>query len=180
MDMVFRKKISIVFLFTLVTAIVYGQSQPQTEAEELNLKAAFIYNFTRFIEWDDDIFPTDFVIGIVGNSMIDEPLEEIAQSHKAGNKQIKIKRYNSLDEIEKCNILFISKNLKISLIDILAKKDLKKTLIISEKVNYAQQGTGINFVIVDKKLKFEVNKKAIADAGLKVSSQLLKLAIIVD
>lgn len=176
--MVFRKKISIMFLLTLLTAIIYGQ--PQTEAEELNLKAAFIYNFTRFIEWDDDVFPNEFVIGIVGNSMIDEPLEEIAQSHKAANKQIKIRRYNSLDEIEKCNILFISKNVKISLVDILAKSDLKKTLIITEKVNYAQQGAGINFVILDKKLKFEINKKAMTDAGLKVSSQLLKLAIIVD
>ena len=176
--MVLRKKISIVFLLTLLTAIIYGQ--PQTEAEELNLKAAFIYNFTRFIEWDDDVFPNEFVIGIVGNSMIDEPLEEIAQSHKAGSKQIKIRRYSSVNEIEKCNILFISKNVKVSLPEILAKNDLKKTLIISEKANYAQQGAVINFVILDKKLKFEVNKKAMADAGLKVSSQLLKLAIIVD
>jgi hypothetical protein len=178
MDMIFRKKISIVFLLTLLTAIIYGQ--PQTEAEELNLKAAFIYNFTRFIEWDDDVFPNEFVIGVVGNSMIGEPLEEIAQSHKASNKEIKIRRYNSLAEIEKCNILFISKNVKIPLADILAKSDLKKTLIVSEKVHYAEQGAGINFVILDKKLKFEVNKKAMTEAGLKVSSQLLKLAIIVD
>lgn len=176
--MLFRKKISILFLLTSLTLVVYGQTQ--TEAEELNLKAAFIYNFTRFIEWDDGVFPNEFVIGIVGNSMIDMPLEEIARSHKAGNKQIKIRRYTSLKEIEKCNILFISKNVKISLDDILTKNDLKKTLIVSEKANYAQQGAGINFVILDKKLKFEINQKALADAGLKVSSQLLKLAIIVN
>jgi len=176
--MVFGKKISILFLLTLLTGIVCAQAQ--TEAEELNLKAAFIYNFTRFIEWDDDIFPNEFVIGIIGSSKIDEPLEEIAQSHKAGNKEIKIKRYSSLEEVEKCNILFISKTAKISLSDVLAKGDLKKTLVIGEKENYAQWGAGINFVIVDKKLKFEVNKKSLSDAGLKVSSQLLKLAIIVD
>ncbi|HET6228341.1 MAG TPA: YfiR family protein [Bacteroidia bacterium] len=176
--MVFRKKIIIILLLTLLTPIVYAQ--PQTEAEELNLKAAFIYNFTRFIEWDDDIFPNEFVIGIIGNSNIDEPLEEIAQSHKAGNKKIKIKRFYSLDEIEKCNILFISKNVKISLDDVLLKPDLKKTLIIGEKESYAQLGAGINFVIIDKKLKFEVNKKSLNEAGLKVSSQLLKLAIIVN
>lgn len=176
--MIFRRKISILFLLALFTTSVIAQ--PQTEAEELNLKAAFIYNFTRFIEWDDDVFPNDFVIGVLGNSMIDEPLEEIAQSHKAVNKEIKIRRFTSLDEIEKCNILFISKNVKISLVDILAKTDLKKTLIISEKENYAKQGACINFVIINKKLKFEVNIKAIDNAGLKISSQLLKLAIIIE
>lgn len=176
--MMFKRKIGITFLLAFLTAIGYGQSR--TEAEELNLKAAFIYNFTRFIEWDDDVFPNEFTIGILGNSMIEDPLQEIARSHKATNKEIKIKRFNSINEIEKCNILFISKSFKAPLTDLLTKTDLKKTLIIGEKTDYAKLGACINFVIVDKKLKFEVNKKALTDAGLKVSSQLLKLAIIVD
>lgn len=171
-----RRKNILVFMFVLIARISYAQ----TEAEESSLKAAFLYNFTHFIEWDDDIFPNEFLIGVVGNSLIDEPLEEIAKTRKVNNKKIVVKYYKSATDVEKCNILFISKNCKTPLSEFLEKPELKKTLIVGEKEEFAQNGGGINFVIVDKKLKFEVNKKSLDDAGLKISSQLLKLAIIIN
>jgi hypothetical protein len=75
--------------------------------------------------------------------------------------------------------LFISQNSSIPLDDILAKTTGKGILIISEQDGYAELGTAINFVIVNRKLKFEANVKAINAAGLTASSQLLKLAIII-
>ena len=171
-------KRKIIFLLLLMHSATAAFSQ--TEAEESNLKAAFIYNFTHFIDWDDDVFPNEFMIGVVGNSLIDGPLEEIARTRTVNNKKIIIKYFKSLSEVEKCNILFISKNLKTPLSEFLSKPELKKTLIVSEKETYALKGAGINFVIIDKKLKFEINTKSINDAGLKVSAQLLKLAIIVN
>lgn len=171
-----RMKCTLVFMFVLLTGVSYAQS----EAEESSLKAAFIYNFTHFIEWDDDVFPNEFIIGVAGNSLIDEPLEEIAKTRKVNNKKIIIKYFQSVEDVEKCNILFISKNCKKPLAEFLEKPELKKTLIIGEREEYASMGAGINFVITDKKLKFEINKKSLDDAGLKVSAQLLKLAIIIN
>jgi hypothetical protein len=168
------------FILMVLVVFATGMSYAQTEAEESSLKAAFIYNFTHFIEWDDDVFTDNFIIGVVGNSLIDEPLEEIARTRKVGNKNITIRYYKSPEDIEKCNILFISKNNKAPLSEFLTKPELKKTLIIGEKEDYALKGAGINFVILDKKLKFEVNKRSLDDAGLKVSAQLLKLAIIIN
>ena len=171
-----RKK----FIFLLLCLLMARISYAQTEAEESNLKAAFIYNFTRFIDWDDNVFPNDFMIGVVGNSLINGPLEEIAKTRTVNNKKIIIKYFKSVEEVEKCNILFNSKNLKIPLSEFLEKPELKKSLIIGEKETYAQKGAGINFVLVDKKLKFEINQKSLNEAGLKISAQLLKLAIIVN
>jgi hypothetical protein len=64
--------------------------------------------------------------------------------------------------------------------EILNQTKSKNTLTISEQEGYAKQGTAINFIIVDSKLKFEANTKAIISAGLIASSQLLKLAVIVE
>ncbi len=167
-------------IYLLLVILFASSGFTQREAEESNLKAAYIYNFTRFIEWDDDVFPNEFKIGVIGNSQINKPLEEIARVHTINNKKIKIQYFKTATEIEKCNILFISKDVKTPLTEFLMNGALKKTLIISEKDTYGLKGACINFVIVDNKLKFEINTKSIHDAGLKISAQLLKLAIIIE
>jgi hypothetical protein len=118
------------------------------------------------------------VIGVVGTSPIDEPLAQIARSKSWNGKKIVIHHFNSASEISSCHILFIPKNTSEPL-DIILSKVPKGTLTVSEKSGYAEHGTAINFIIVDNKVKFESNLKAINSAGLKASSQLLKLAKIV-
>lgn len=152
----------------------------QSDNKEYNLKAAFIYNFTRFIEWDTLNNRKEFIIGVVNSSPITESFEEIARTKTVKNKKIIIQHFYSADEISECDILFISGNSKISLKEILDKIKSKNTLTISEQEGYAKQGTAINFIVINAKLKFEANTKALKSAGLTASSQLLKLAVIVE
>ncbi|MES2138854.1 MAG: YfiR family protein [Bacteroidota bacterium] len=152
----------------------------QSDNKEYNLKAAFIYNFTRFIEWDTLSNGTEFIIGVVNTSPITLAFEDIARTKTVNNKKIIIRHFYTAEEISDCNILFISGNSKISLGEILEKTKSKNTLTISEQEGYAKQGTAINFIVVNTKLKFEANTKAIKSAGLNASSQLLKLAVIVE
>ena len=156
-----------------------GAVVAQTQEQEANLKAVFIYNFTRYIDWDTSGAENDFVIGVIGSSAVTGPLTEIAKTNTVKNKKIIIRHFSNPDEITPCNILFISANSSFPLSSILAKIN-KGTLTISEEAGYAEQGTAFNFVVVNDKLKFEANVKSINAAGLKASSQLLKLAIIVD
>lgn len=151
----------------------------QTEVEEYRLKAAFIFNFTKFIEWENHDSKV-FKIGVIGASPIAASLEEISHTKTVNNKKITIENYNNPDEINDCNILFIPADNKFSLEEILSKTKNKNMLTVSEQSGFARQGTGINFIVLDDKLKFEVNLKALAAARLKVSSQLLKLAVIVE
>lgn len=151
----------------------------QTVAEEYHLKASFIYNFTKFFEWEsyDD---STFTIGIVGISDLHKPLTKIAKAKTVNGKKIIIRQFENEKDIKFCNIIFVSNNLNVSIEEILKKASAKGTLIVCEKPGAGALGSCINFVIVNKKLKFEINTKAMEAAGFKASSQLLKLAIIVD
>ena len=164
------------FIILLVTlGISYAWCQ--TREEEYNLKAAFVYNFTRYINWP--YTPEDeFIIGIVGESPIYEPLQEIARTKTVNDKKIIITSFNKPEDITACDIIYISKNNNIPLDSILIKTG-HGTLTISEENGYAERGTAFNFVLVKDKLRFESNIHALNSAGLKASSQLLKLAIIV-
>lgn len=164
----------------LVMVLVCSFSMPlQNESDEYEIKAAFIYRFTNYIEWDST--PGDeFVIGIFGTSPVKQDLQEIARTKTVKNKKIVIRQFKKPDDISTCHILFISQETSVPLNDILAKVAGKGTLTIGEKEGYAKKGALINFVEVDNKLKFEANPKGISAAGLKASSQLLKLAILVE
>lgn len=150
------------------------------ENEEYSVKAAFIYKFTNYIDWGTMAPSNDFVIGIMGTSPIKDQLTEIARTKTVNTKKIIVKQFNKPEEIEACQILFIPEKSIVKLDDILYRINGKGTLTISEREGYAEKGTEINFIEVDNKLKFEANPKAISAAGLKASSQLLKLAIIVE
>ena len=149
----------------------------QTGEQEANLKAAFIYNFTKYIDWGTSD-ESDFLIGVIGSSPIIASLNEIAKTSTVNNKKIIIKVFNNPEEISFCNILFIPAGSPFLLQSILGKAE-KGVLTISEEAGFAKKGTAFNFVIINDKLKFETNLKAITLAGLKAGSQLLKLAIIV-
>src|SRR6476620_6404608 len=161
--------------FVLVLAIcsIVGNSVlAQRSDPESDLKASFIYNFTKYIEWDESE-PNEFSIGVIGPSPTYISLLEIAKKKTANEKKIVVRHFNKPEEIINCDILFISANSTNQLPAILGKVN-KGTLTISEEDGAAEQGTAFNFVLVNDKLKFEANVKAINAAGLKASSQLLK------
>ncbi len=150
-----------------------------TEVEEYNLKAVFIYNFTKYINWNTYNHEDVFVIGVLGKSSIVAPLTEIARTKKVGDKKVVIRQFKSPEEITFTNILFISRNNTFSVGSLLHRLDTG-TLTVAEEDGMAEDGMAFNFVIHDNKLKFEANLKAISNAGLKVSSELLQHAIIVN
>lgn len=165
-------------LLILLYALVNVPAKAQSQEEEAKVKAAFIYNFTKYIDWNNSV-QDKFVIGIMGSSPVYDALLEIAQTKTVTGKQIVIRKFFGADDITFCNILFIPANSTFSLSSVLARLD-KGTLTISEEEGFAEMGTAFNFVIVHDKIKFEANVNAINAAGLKASSQLLKLAKIVD
>jgi len=151
----------------------------QERAEEANLKAAFIYNFTKYIDWDQaDDSAGDFTIGILGPSSLTAPLQEIAGAKTVNNRKIVIRQFANPSEITYCNVLVIPAEIPFALSSVLEKTQ-RKMLTIAEQPGWGERGVDINLVIVNAKLKFEANLKSIAASGLHVSSQLLKLAKIV-
>jgi hypothetical protein len=165
-------------LVVLVLAILgfTGNLNAQSQSK---YQALFIYNFTRYIEWPSS-GTQEFVIGVIGKSGIYNELLGVAEGKRVGNKSIKVKKFNSADEIGTCNILFVSNEVSSSLATFATTVQSKNTLIITERPGLINKGAGINFVLDDGKQKFELSKSSINRAGLKVNAQLVEMALLAD
>ena len=172
-----KLRIRLLMAACLVSCLFLVSSFGSDRDAEYRLKAAFIYNFTQYFEWEPR--SPEMVVGVLGNSPIYDQLVQIARTKSAGDKKMVVKQYSSLKDVGACNFIFIPQNCGIPLDEILSKVP-KGTLTITERPGAAAQGSAINFIIVNNKLKFESNLKTINAAGVKASSQLLKLAIIVE
>jgi hypothetical protein len=161
-----------ILLFLFICSIFSVSAQVNYKIHSL-----FVYKFTQYIEWPSK--DGDFVIGVIGNSPILAELEAIAATKKVDTRTIVVKKLSASADLSACQMVFISENQSSSLGAITAKLAGKPTLIVSETNGGAKKGAGINFVIIDDKMKFELNKAAVEKQGLKVSGDLTKLAIVV-
>lgn len=155
----------------------FGTSEAQKEKYE----SLFIYNFTKYIKWPESYNPNSFVIGVIGNSTIIDDLNEMAATKRKtmSGSEIEIKKYNSIDEIGTCHILFISENAVDKLGQIDAKTSGKPILLVTDSPGMATQGAVINFIEKDGKIKFELNESQANKRNLAVSSSLTSLAILI-
>jgi hypothetical protein len=176
--MIFKRIIFFLLAGGLIVCSSSFENKP-SDGEEYNIKAAFLYRFIDYVEWNNNESRTTFNIVVLGNSGILNPLVVIANEKKAKNNKIVVRQDNDISDIGPCQILFVSKNCTIPLETILSKFEDRSLLIITEQKGAAEKGAHINFLIYNDKLKFEVNLKTASRSGLKISSQLLQHASVV-
>ena len=164
---------SIFFLFITLTPL-FAQSEAEIEYE---LKAYFIYTFTKYIDWGDLEKESTFVIGFIGESPIIPPLEKIALRNLVKNKKLIIKRWIRPEDIGKCDILFIAGSKKRDLARIIKIVEGNSTLTIGDTESFSKRGVVINLIGRGDRIGFEINIGAAELNRLKVSSQLQKLAV---
>jgi hypothetical protein len=151
----------------------FGQSA--NENLESQVKAAYIYNFTKFLEWKTKDFGF-FTIVVLGKSSIANSLYKIASSKKINGKTIIVNEISDLSNLDFCNILYLVSNDDDILIDTLKKIKGKNVLLITSAKGFAEKGAAINFVQVGDKIKFEINRKELEEKGIIPNSSLLSLA----
>ena len=146
---------------------------------ESQVKAAFIYNFVRFVEWPSQSFPssdTPVTIGIVGGEQVGDAIEQLTKGKTVDGRRLVVKRLSSRDTFDGCHILFIGASERGHTNGILDRLRDSSVLTIGETDGFVQNGGVIGFVIDNNKIAFEVNTGAAKRKHLRVSSQLLKLA----
>lgn len=166
------KQIYLIALALLFTAASHAQSTSK-------VYSGFIYHFTKSVQWPSSSQNGDFVIGVLGASEMESDLDALAASKKVGSRKIIIKKYGSASEVGECDILFIGKGNTAQLSKVAATAKLNSTLIVTESEGAATQGAVINFTSQNGKVRFELNMNKAKDHGLKVSSDLQRLAILV-
>lgn len=139
----------------------------------------YLYHFTKYIDWPANKKTGDFVIAIVGESNATKAMTQFFTGKKVGSQNIVLKYIHSDGDFTGCSIIFLSAKANGALGTYITKAAATKALLVSEKEGMARKGADINFFIKDEKLKFEINKSYIENKGLKIATELLKLAVVV-
>jgi hypothetical protein len=160
----------------LAIPVLHAQNPRPTDYQ---VKATYLYNFGRFIEWPGKVAAAQggsFTVCVLGQDPFGPSLDATLAGETIGGKTVVAKRISSAEESGDCQILFLSLTDDSRLNKIIADLDKKAVLTVSDMSQFVKRGGMIQFVLEGKKVRFEVNLTATQHAGLTLSSELLKVA----
>lgn len=168
----------------LAAALVAAQllyasvAAPQNGAfSEYDVKAAFLYNFGKFVEWPAGTFASrnaPLLIGVYGDNPFGNRLAGVVRGRTINGHPV-IARQVSFKELKLCQILFICRSEQKNIRKILNTLAGAGVLTVTEEMNSSQSGVMINFITENDRIRFEINNSAAEKVGLKISSKLLIL-----
>lgn len=159
-----------------------GFAATDTAALEYKVKASYLFNFVKFVEWPEASFTNSsspFVIGLVGDDPFGRTLDETFAGRKTNGRGFVIRRFSPKDDPGNCHILFATLSDKGRLAKLLASLRGRPVLTVGETDRFGELGEMVNFIVVGGTVKLEANPEAAAAAGLKVSSKLLAVSKLV-
>jgi len=169
------------FLFSVLGAASILQpasAGASNESVELRVKAAYLLRFVRYVYWPDPSpanAPPPVVIGVFGHDPMVEILESTVSGKTVNNRPIRVKLFTSAEQIDHCDILFVpreSRQMEAALSAISGRP----ILTVSDQEKFSRQGGMIEFLLIDDTVRFSINNEAAEKAGLKLSSELLRVA----
>lgn len=178
----FRRALKTVASFVSVLAFVcVATSYPAVAAEEVPLeyqvKAAFLLNFTKFVEWPAAAFAGErapLAICILGEDPFGNTLSEMVKGERVNGHEIVINRIRSAPDPKACQVLFVAR-LEREAARILAGLG-PGVLTVGEGEKFLQDGGIVAFVIQDRRVRFDINQSAAGKAQLTISSRLMNVA----
>jgi hypothetical protein len=154
-----------------------ARAQGSGSTSEHQIKAAFLYKFLGFIEWPAGVFATadqPIVVGVAGADPIAEELGQMVANRNVNGRPLSARKLRRGDPVVGIHLLFIGRDARHA--DWLAAVRALPVLVVSESEEAFAQGSAINFVIVDNKVRFDVAPGAAELNNLKISSRLLTVA----
>jgi YfiR/HmsC-like len=158
-----------------------GQLSSRAQAQEPNeyqVKAAFLYNFAKFVDWPAESFADSsapLIIGVVGTDPFGRALDEAINGKSVSGRQLTVRRLKWGQNLRGCHVLFISSSERQRLPQIMQSLRGSSVLTVGDVEEFIQQGGIINFILEASKVRFEINSRVADQAGLKISSKLLQL-----
>ena len=159
-----------------ILAALAGSGQGEDE-----VKAAFLFNFIKFVEWPDSVFgsPEDpYLVSMVGNDSIEEALMGINGKTVSGRRVV-VRKVPGLSSLERCHILFVGESERGKVDQVLGAVKKWPVLTVADIEGFARRGGTIGFIREGNRVKFEINDESAEKAGLKLNAKLLYLGKIV-
>ncbi len=170
-----------IFLACLGAGIWSSSAQAQAFSE-YEVKAVFLYNFAKFVEWPPEASETSdpgFTFCVVGRDPFGDSLEQVVRGKSVNGRALKLRRVRAASQARTCQIAFISASERKRLQQILDSMSGVRVLTVGDTEGFVEQGGMINFALEEDRVRFEINLGAAERAGFKISSKLLSLAKIV-
>lgn len=158
-----------------------ARAQSRTPAPE-EVEAAYLYQFGRYVEWPSDSSPAtqSFLICVLGTDPFGAALDDIVADKVIDGRPIAVRRIPGPRESAGCRILFVSPSEDSRVAAILAALDRAAIVTVGRGAQFTQRGGMIAFTAVERRVRFVVNLPATQAAGLRLSSQLLRVALRVE
>lgn len=163
----------------LAVAVIPARASAPPPSPENAVKAAFLVNFTLFVEWPDRALPggdAPVTIGVWGENPFGQLLQDIVRERSGKGRPVRIVEVRSVEEASACQVVFLSGS-EEDLRSRLEKLGPQPVLTVGDAPGFLADGGMIRFVTVGNKVRFEVDDKAAARSELKLSSRLLQLAV---
>ena len=154
----------------------------QSNLSEYQVKAAFLFNFTKFVEWPDGSFEdpqAPIVVGIIGDDPFGDDLGRIIAGQKVQGRSLVIRRERWGDDLRGCHVLFVSASEHEHSSRILLSVQSAGVLTVSDMEGFAKAGGVIEFVTEENRVRFIVNLDSANQSKLRVSAKLLALARVI-
>jgi hypothetical protein len=166
----------------LLCALLVVAPAPAAAPTEYQVKAAFLFNFSRFVEWPEAAFPDSkapFVVGVFGFDPFGPDLDAIVHGETVRGRPLVVRRVRDAREASDCQILFIHRSEGPRLAELLSALDQHSTLTVSDIDDDARQGVIIRLVTQQGRIRMRIDVNSARAAQLTISSNLLRSAEIV-
>jgi YfiR/HmsC-like len=160
-----------------------GNVRGQTVSHEYPLKAVFLLNFAQFTDWPTNAFAapdSPVVIGVLGDDPFGELLDDAVRDETVNGRKFVVERYQHVEDIKTCHILFISQSETRRLDKIMSALNGKPILTVSDIDGSAYNGVCVQFITENNKIRLRINMDSLKAANLAMSSKLLRVSEIIS
>ena len=146
------------------------------QRDERAVRAAYVFNLTKYVQWPQE--KTELIVGFIGNATTGEKLQELLEGKVSEARPIHVLLFPSEEALQKCSVLYVTDPLPSKLRTSLAKAENRNILTVGESDLFVHEGGMVGLVKVGDQIQIQVNLEATQQAGIKLSSRLLNLSVL--
>lgn len=155
---------------------------PAAPVSEYRVKAGYLYNFTRYVDWPAGAFAdpsAPLVIGVLGNDPFGKELDATVEGRSSQGRRVIVRRTQRVEDLAGCHVVFISASELGRLAVILAALKRTSALTVCDAQAVFERGVMIKLILVQSTVQFDVQLRPATEAGLRISSRMLDAARLV-
>lgn len=171
-------RFALLVLFMLCAGQSFAADESPQDIEQ-RVKAAFLFKFGGYVEWPERVFPrsdSPLVLGVAGADVLAAELSRIASGRTMNGRPVVVRRVRGGEQVAGVHVFFISRSEAGRLGELLSLTQEQPVLTVTETEKGLAQGSVINFVVADNRVRFEVSLESANRNGLRIGAPLLAVA----